>query len=318
MRSRHQSSSADPALPSRILDLTSSEESSGGLRLIDGSGKQGRYAVLTYCWGPKPEKVSKTTTDTLAQRMESIDLGQLSPLFRDAVQVCRYLEIPYLWIDALCIAQDCKNEWYNEARRMRNVYSDAFLTISAASAESPEERLLLPVETESKPDPQSVQPAAPIFKYEGGGKVLQLCALREVPSGEAESGVLSRRGWCLQERYLSRRTVHFTKSYTEWECLTKAQLEDRDVSASGPVWELLRPLGPDGFQQQVTDDKAAQNGEPYTTWYYLLADYSRRRMTYSTDRLAGILGLADLFAQATGDHLVGGLWASDLVRGMMW
>lgn len=111
------------------------------MRLIPGAGKRGRYAVLTYCWGPRPDTISKTTAQNLSQRLQSIPFAGLNLLYQDVVHLCRTLDIPYLWIDALCIIQGCKDDWLAESGRMCDIYSNAFLTVSATDAASPDEPL---------------------------------------------------------------------------------------------------------------------------------------------------------------------------------
>ncbi|KAF2184136.1 hypothetical protein K469DRAFT_540496, partial [Zopfia rhizophila CBS 207.26] len=54
--------------------------------------------------------------------------------FRDAVHVIRCLQIPYLWIDALCIVQGDKKDWAFEAERMADYYGNATITIAATRA----------------------------------------------------------------------------------------------------------------------------------------------------------------------------------------
>jgi hypothetical protein len=48
-------------------------------------------------------RLTKQNLDELAR---GIDLSQLPQVFNDAVKVTRYLGYRYLWIDAMCVAQD--------------------------------------------------------------------------------------------------------------------------------------------------------------------------------------------------------------------
>jgi Heterokaryon incompatibility protein (HET) len=81
-----------------------------------------RYAALSYRWG---KDVSFTTTKaTLDSRKTSMALSDMPKLFQDAIQVLRCLNIKYLWIDALCIIQDSKEDWERESSRMLQVYED--------------------------------------------------------------------------------------------------------------------------------------------------------------------------------------------------
>lgn len=306
----------DTMLPKRVLDLHWLDEFQS-LRLVDGSEKRGRYATLTYCWGPNPTKIYKTTSSNLAQNMDRIAIHELNPLFQDVVQVCRSLEIPYLWIDALCIIQDDKDDWMNESRRMCDVYSNSFLTLSASMARSPNDRLWY-ADTSPSPGTNEI-PNVLTIPYHQGGE-LHLHPRRPIKININARGTVSRRGWCLQERYLSRRILHFAR-YCEWECLTTTQHETRDISIPYELSQpppLVRPHGFEMVQGGLLEETRSIAERPYNIWYALLEDYTGRNITYDGDLLPGILGLADLFARLTNDHLVCGLWSMDLVCGLMW
>lgn len=95
-----------PILPTRVIDVGAQGQDP---RLVDGSGQRSHYATLSHCWGNVP--TIKTEIESLRLRQESIPLETLPKTFREAVQVCRKLDIPYLWIDSLCIIQDSKSDW---------------------------------------------------------------------------------------------------------------------------------------------------------------------------------------------------------------
>lgn len=91
-----------------------------------------RYATLSHCWGDSlPLYTTKETEPLYSQEIPS---GLIPPTFRDALTIARALDIPYLWIDALCIVQDDHVEWQNEASKMQDIYSGGSLTIAAADA----------------------------------------------------------------------------------------------------------------------------------------------------------------------------------------
>ncbi|KAF2190509.1 hypothetical protein K469DRAFT_535772, partial [Zopfia rhizophila CBS 207.26] len=52
------------------------------------------------------------------------------------INVCRALDIPYLWVDSLCILQDSRADWEVESARMRGVYKSAILVIAAVLSPS--------------------------------------------------------------------------------------------------------------------------------------------------------------------------------------
>jgi hypothetical protein len=64
------------------------------------------YAALSHCWG-SGQTIPRTTINNLEHSMsDGIILTDLPKTFRDAVRVCRNLNIPFIWIDSLCIVQD--------------------------------------------------------------------------------------------------------------------------------------------------------------------------------------------------------------------
>ena len=87
------------------------------------------YIALSHCWGKNP--IVRTTTSTLAQRKQGIEISLLPPTFRDAIIIARRLDVRYLWIDSLCIIQDDELDWQTESAKMSTIYQHALLTISA-------------------------------------------------------------------------------------------------------------------------------------------------------------------------------------------
>jgi hypothetical protein len=80
-----------------------------------------------------------TTKENIEERMKCIPMLAMPKTFREAVELCRYLHIPYLWIDALCIVQpngpDGDDEdWQNQSAIMNQIYGQALLTIAATDA----------------------------------------------------------------------------------------------------------------------------------------------------------------------------------------
>ncbi len=59
----------------------------------------------------------------------------LTRTFQDAVDVCRRLDVGYIWIDSLCIVQDSKEDWDAESIKMADTYENAFVTIAATKSQ---------------------------------------------------------------------------------------------------------------------------------------------------------------------------------------
>ena len=115
-------------LPSRVIDVRDPCR----LRLHIAKGASGQWAALSHCWG---NSVTKTLTTASIDEMEdAISLAYLPQNFRDAITVTQILDIPFLWIDSLCILQDSREDWRNESARMGDIYKNSTITIAATNA----------------------------------------------------------------------------------------------------------------------------------------------------------------------------------------
>jgi len=211
-------------LPTRVIDVGS--EAQPVCRLVESGGAAGQYIALSHCWGD-PTTVPKTTRETLVQHCTDVPDEILSMTFRHAIQITRGLGIRYIWIDALCIVQNDHDDWAREAAKMRTVYSDAFLTIAAASASDG---------------------TGGCFHSRDGGKEYPYAGQRgsvtniyiplpvdhsffdALSAGvQAHKSVqhypLATRKWIFQERMLSRRVLYFTRYELAWECRTETACE---------------------------------------------------------------------------------------------
>jgi hypothetical protein len=90
---------------------------------------------------------------------------------------------------------------------MEMVFSSAYCTLAASSAKSSNEGFL-----ERQPSGQPLQ-----VETENGDR---LYVSKEVDSflEDVEKAPVNGRGWVLQERILSRRTIHFCSKQTYFEC----------------------------------------------------------------------------------------------------
>lgn len=115
-------------VPTRLIDVSGHDPV---LVSLISSSKL-KYTALSHCWGNKP--VFQTTTKNRGDNMRHISVSSLPKSFVDAIVVTQRLGIRYLWIDSICILQDSEEDWNLESSRMRDIYQNAFLTISALDA----------------------------------------------------------------------------------------------------------------------------------------------------------------------------------------
>jgi len=108
------------------------------------SGETGVWAALSYCWGPSTSRRFTTTTVSLAQMKKRFRIKDLPRTCRDAITAARWLHIPYVWIDSLCIVQDSQLDWEKESALMCDVYQNAVVTFAAKDSPTSDTSLFSP------------------------------------------------------------------------------------------------------------------------------------------------------------------------------
>ncbi|KAK1991581.1 hypothetical protein LX36DRAFT_715955 [Colletotrichum falcatum] len=239
---------------------------------------------------------------------EGVDDVDLPKTFRDAVTMTRKLKIQYLWIDSLCIIQnpgkgeneEAKADWEREAKLMEKVFSSAYLTIAASCAEHKFHGFLHPR-----------KPRQTVTMRADDGARFHVCEVIDNFDLDVEQGELNRRAWVLQERALSRRTIHFTQNQAYWECgegircETFTKTENRKASF----------LGDSNFPYSVKSHKQGMQLQHYQGLY---ERYSTLGLSYDTDRPMAISGLEKRLMSALESAGGFGVFQTNFHRDLLW
>jgi hypothetical protein len=97
--------------------------------------KPARYAALSYTWGTKDQFCLNRQNRQALEEQGSIRQAQklLAQVVNDSMEVCSRMNIPYLWVDSLCIVQDDEIGKYHQIRNMNHIYANAYITLVAAA-----------------------------------------------------------------------------------------------------------------------------------------------------------------------------------------
>ncbi len=304
-------SSTTALLPDRVLDVRIGQNPS--LHINKGN-EHGIYAALSHCWGG--DVALKLTDDNIENLLEGVALGSLPKTFRHAVEVCRLLEIPYLWIDSLCIIQSSEEDWAVQGSKMDSVYSGCFLVIGADGAHNSKEGFL----RDSRRQPHNLKIAYPQSLSRDSSICGNSCTnetyLYARKRGVRNSDVflhhswaadhrskLSTRGWVLQESVLASRILHFTAEEVTWECKMASRCECQ--------------VAPYSYRHETPIKHTPLNHS--TDWLHMVEEFSCRNLTYPSDRLPAMSGLAaSMQPEGFGATNLAGLWSDSLPQSLFW
>ncbi|KAH8594075.1 heterokaryon incompatibility protein-domain-containing protein [Bisporella sp. PMI_857] len=277
--------------PSRLLELKGD-----GIRLrhMARSGLNPAYATLSHCWGTL--QITKLERHNLDTFQRTVPLDDLCQTFQDAVILTRALGINYLWIDSLCIIQDDERDWQKESTTMAAVYGNGTINIAAAHAQDGSHGLF--IERDSIRKSRKYVRTNTNVTYElPDSDVYNRCLAQTA---------LSCRAWAFQERYLAKRTVHFTGEQIFFECRSNTVCE---------TW-------PDAFAVPGTVPPFSRTWLTRTDganeWIQIVEHYSHGKLTFAKDRFIALSGVARQLQARTKDSYMAGMWRWKLERQLCW
>ncbi len=223
--------------------------------------------------------------------------------FQDAVTITRLLGLRYLLIDALCIIQDSEADMKRELERMDWIYSHAYVTVAATSSISNKDGFLqCPLAMNNS----AVRVSLPFCSRTGTRFEASLYV--QVSDGHVnrfeknvDCSQWNNRGWTFQERFLSKRILHFGEDQIYFECHSSYKTEGNDpvpmvpmddwgrfeeaaTSPETPAYLTAHTMNVTTGEEVTVDGNSANAANQtasassrnrlYERWYRLVAAYS--------------------------------------------
>lgn len=272
------------------------------------------YAALSYVWGnAKRLLLCSDNLDRLSTPDVLIDENEDVPkTFIDALEVAERFDIPYLWIDALCILQDNADQLLSHMNCMDSIYSSATLTIvsDAESADTGIPGISLP-----RSPPQAT------FRH--GGK--DFLSSKRTFGTALKDSYWESRAWCLQEKFFSKRLLIFTPSQTFYHCTSATWFEDTILE------NKERDVGNVYIAERSDPSRKKQiDGEPSYTAYEahrslfssrnfwsLVEIYSKRQLSFESDSIRAFSGILKSIKDEYG-AAIWGVPEYNFARGLTW
>ncbi|KAK4448459.1 heterokaryon incompatibility protein-domain-containing protein [Podospora aff. communis PSN243] len=306
-------------LPTRLLDVGVTPQDTPAL-VITATCRETitKYATLSYCWGPEEDAKLQlqTTVSTLEDRLIGIPVNTMSPVMRDAVDVCRALSIRHLWIDSICIIQDQDGDavdWDHESQLMGKIFLNSHVTICAVSSASCQQGFLnrvlrrLPIPYKSRVNPHIAG-------------TYWIGSSHQSPDpfeNDVFDSPWSRRGWVFQEQKLSSRILFFGERMIHFRCSNVTQSEN-GFGESYFGYEHL----PGRLEHLRTGkwNPADDGPDPLAFFRGWMGVYAESRLKFKSDRLPAVAGLAQLQLEhlRPGDEYLAGIWKSELSSALLW
>ena len=304
-----QRPTVETQLPTRVIAV--GVEGVPTARLWITGGRKGSYAALSHCWGKL--SVVRTVKSNYLQHQSSIAVAAMNQTFQDAIVATRRLNIPYLWIDSLCIIQDSAEDWQRESVTMDGIYQNAEVTIAALAASDGSGGCFRPTVAYSiRPCrfPQLDSFMASAYSQPNKPLYINLSEDNHWDVHNAITAPLNTRAWTVQETMLSTRVLMYADTELRWACLETTACEchphmrSRDDESMDPAMHAVSQK----FDQ----------GTLYRDWYKRLNTYTERSLTMERDIFPAIAGIAKRMQKLLGDEYVAGLWKRDIRKGLSW
>jgi hypothetical protein len=138
---------------------------------------------------------------------------------------------------------------------------------------------------------------------------------------------LMKRAWVVQELLLAPRVLHLTGRQFYWQCYDLAACESYPRGIPPNLWpeEVPRDIlcyALHHVESGIKDRYSYPTSEPLRElqrlWGGILDTYTRCNLTYTSDKLAALAGLAEVMYKEFNDQYCAGMWKGHMVTQLSW
>jgi len=280
------------------------------------------------------------TENTLQSLRQGLAISELPRRFQDALAIARWMQVNYVWIDALCILQDSEEDWLKQSTIMGDIYANCYCNIAATSGD-PKKGCFTDRSTEM------VEPYFISNPRADDNARTYVVGYDDFWSNSLLDTDLHKRAWVLQERLLSPRAIHFGQEQIFWECRCEKACEayPQGIPEQFSNWRIRSWRQSDAMldpaeRQPMADPeqypsllgrllqfltKAKPRSVPldaasiYKIWSKTIERYMECELTYSEDKLVALSGIAQRVTGATNERYLAGLWDNPLLASsLLW
>ena len=282
------------------------------------------YVALSYVWGQA--KSMETTKANLNRLLQEDSLAEddvdLLATIRDAMNLTAILGEAFLWVDRLCIVQDCeREEMSQQISVMGDIYANSRLAIIAANgsgAVSPllgESHITTIRSKEGKVEPLCIQrggrlpcSAAPKNLSDEQDNLKRHDKIMHFQLLEFLSSQWSWRAWTYQEYLLAPRRLVFQSNTVNWDCHC-ASFHERQQHITAV--QCGKP----------TPNRLTLNGAPWPDFYRyarLISLFNTRDLTFPEDVLDACESALWSLSHAFPGGFISGLPVAFFDAALLW
>jgi hypothetical protein len=258
--------------------------------------------------------------------MRGIPVDSLPKTYEDAAQTTWRLGYEYLWIDSLCILQDCSLDWERESAIMGDIYRGSVMTIATLSAGSKSDGGFFTIRNPLKYVPCSLltrEDNYHIFKKPRMSSNHFAIGPNFAEEERHPVGELLSRGWVVQERVLSPRTLYFEPRSIIWECNYCYTIpEFPEMTFLGSMQISYSPKQAFSLLSLESLPDLKNPTEKFLTfhasWSRLLGSYTKCHLTMASDKLVAVNGMIRKIEASSGMHAIAGLFLEILPLELLW